>query len=241
MALRGDPAPAAGPVDVDEVCRRADAVRRRVAAAAGGRAVTIVAVTKGFGPDAVAAARRAGIDDVGESYGRELAAKAGALPAGDQPRWHFLGAVQRRKVRDLAPLVHLWHGVDRQAAGNEIADHAPGAAVLVQVNVTGATGRNGCTWAQAPALADGLRVAGLDVRGLMAVAGSGDPNREPCSDPRSDFRRLAHLARDLGLAELSMGMSGDLEAAVEEGATMIRVGHALFGARPVPNPDGRRG
>ena len=219
-------------VVADEVRARAAALRARLASAAGGRPVTVVAVTKGFGPEAVEAAMAAGLADVGESYGQEVAAKAGD-PRTDGARWHFLGAVQRRKVRDLAPLVHLWQSVDREAAGHEIARHAPGAAVLVQVNVTAAPGRNGCSWDDAPLLVVQLRSIGLDVRGLMAVAGM--------DEPRAQFRRLAGLARDLGLSELSMGMSGDLEVAVEEGATMVRVGRALFGARPVPDAGGRRG
>lgn len=226
-----DPRPLAAPVGADEVRARADGLRERLTAA-GGPHVTVVAVTKGFGPDAVEAAVAAGLADVGESYAQELLAKAGDPRAG-AARWHFLGAVQRRKVRDLAPLVHLWQSVDREAAGVEIARHAPGAAVLVQVNVSGAPGRNGCAWDDALHLVEQLRAIELDVRGLMAVAGR--------DNPRAQFRRLAVLARDLGLAELSMGMSGDLEVAVEEGATMVRVGRALFGARRVPDFGGRRG
>ena len=205
-------------------------VRARVGAAAGARPVTLVAVTKGFDRDTVVAARAAGLDELGENYAQELLAKADAIGPGG--RWHFLGAVQRRKVRLLAPLVHLWQSVDRAAAGREIARHAPGASVLVQVNVTGQAGRRGCSWDEAPALVDELRVLALDVRGLMAVAG--------LDDPRPQFRRLAGLARDLGLDELSMGMSGDFEAAVEEGSTMVRVGTELFGPRPVPDPAGPR-
>ena len=210
---------------------RVAGVRARIADAAGGRPVTLVAVTKGFGRDTVAAARAAGLDDLGESYAQELVAKAGAI--GDGGRWHFLGAVQRRKVRVLAPFVHLWQSVDRVEAGREIARHAPGAAVLVQVNVTGLRNRNGCTWDEAPALVDDLRRLGLDVRGLMAVA-----DRD---DPRPQFHRLADLGRRLGLPELSIGMSGDLDVAVEEGSTMVRVGEALFGPRPRPVRDGGAG
>lgn len=212
------------------VAERVADVRRRVDAAGPAGPVTLVGVTKGFGADAVAAARAAGLDDLGESYAQELAAKAGAIGAGG--RWHFLGAVQRRKVRPLASLVHLWQSVDRLAAGREIARHAPGASVLVQVNVTGIAGRNGCGWDEAPALVDDLRGLGLDVRGLMAVAGR--------SDPRPQFRRLAALARALEVDELSMGMSGDLEVAVAEGSTMVRVGRDLFGPRPVPDRAGGR-
>lgn len=215
---------------VATVAARVAEVRRRIEAAAPGRPVTLVAVTKGFGPERVEAARAAGVDDLGENYARELVAKAGAVGAGG--RWHFLGAVQRRKVRALASVVHLWQSVDRVAAGREIARHAPGAKVLVQVNVTGGAARNGCGWHDAAPLVADLRALGLDVRGLMAVAGR--------DDPRPQFRRLAALGRGLGLTELSMGMSGDLEVAVEEGSTMVRVGEAIFGPRPVPVRGGER-
>lgn len=216
----------------DVVAERVAALRRRVAAVAGDRPVTIVAVTKGFGAAAPRAARRAGLADLGENYGRELLAKAQAIQGGSQVRWHFLGAVQRRKVRLLASHVHLWQSVDREAAGAEIARWAPGAAVLVQVELSGLPGRNGCAFDGAPVLVERLRSLGLDVRGLMAVASP--------DEPRPEFRRLARLAGDLGLPELSMGMTGDLEIALDEGATMLRVGRALFGPRPVHDLPGRR-
>jgi pyridoxal phosphate enzyme (YggS family) len=206
------------------LAERLEEVRARIEGA--GRdpsGVTIVAVTKGYGPEAAEAAYAAGCRDFGENYAAELEAKAAAVPA--DARWHFLGAVQRNKVKAVAGRVSLWHGLDRQAAGAEIAKRSPGAAVLVQVNLAGDAGRNGCRPENAPALVDELRALGLDVRGLMGVAGL---DREP--DPQ--FRALAQLARDLALPELSMGMSGDLEAAVREGATILRVGTALFGARP---------
>ena len=191
-------------------------VRRRI----GDDTVRIVAATKGFGADAVAAAVAAGVADIGESYAQELRAKAPVPGA----HWHFVGRLQINKVRQVAHLVDLWQSVDRPELGEEIARRAPGAAVLVQVNVSGETQKGGCDPGGAPALVARLQDAGLDVRGLMAV---GDPR-----DPRPGFRLLAGLADDLGLPERSMGMSGDLEVAVEEGATMVRVGRALFGARP---------
>ncbi|MDP9070555.1 MAG: YggS family pyridoxal phosphate-dependent enzyme [Actinomycetota bacterium] len=210
---------------MEAVAERLARVRARIASAGGdGRSVTLVAVSKGTGTDEVVAARDAGIADFGENYAQELLAKQALVDGG--LRWHFLGAVQRRKVRRLAPVVHLWQSVDRQAAGREIARHLPEGRVLVQVNVTGAPGRNGCTWEEAPALVERLRDDGLDVRGLMCVG--------PEDDPRPQFRRLAVLARRLELPEVSMGMSGDLEIAVQEGATMVRVGTALFGPRSDP-------
>jgi uncharacterized pyridoxal phosphate-containing UPF0001 family protein len=143
-----------------------------------------------------------------------------------ETRWHFLGPVQRNKVKALAPHVSLWQGIDREAAGAEVARRAPGAAVLVQVNLTGDPARPGCSWADAPALVERLGELGLDVRGLMGVAA---PDLEAA---RLQFRRLGALADTLGLAERSMGMSGDLEVAIQEGATTVRIGTSLFGARP---------
>lgn len=216
-------------VVADEVAARLAAVRARIAAAGGDpERVRVVAVTKGLGVDAVRAAVAAGIADVGENYAGELAAKMAG--AGDLPvRWHFLGHVQRNKVRRIAAGVHLWQGLDRVAAGEEIARRRPGAAVLVQVNLTGAPGRNGCAWDDAPGLVEALAGLGLKVRGVMGVGPEGDPEAA-----RPLFRRLAELAAALGLVEVSMGMSADLEVAVQEGATMVRVGSALFGPRPDP-------
>ncbi|MEA2901271.1 MAG: dependent protein [Actinomycetota bacterium] len=225
-----------GPIDPSDVAVRLSEVRRRIASAGGGdRPIRIVAVTKGFGPDAVRAAVAAGVHDVGENYADELVAKhaaadpaAGAAPQSSH-RWHFIGRVQRNKVKRLAPLVHLWQTVDRAAAGREIARRAPGARVLVQLNVTGQAGRNGCVPADAPALVDELRAMELDVVGLMAVGPAGPPEHA-----RAAYRGLAAMADRLELPERSMGMTDDLEVAVEEGTTMVRVGRALFGARSVP-------
>ena len=124
----------------------------------------------------------------------------------------------------LAPLVDLWHSVDRIELGEAIAGRAPGAAVLAEVNVAGDPAKAGVDTADAARLVDGLRSAGLSVGGLMTIPAIGQ-------DPRPAFARLAALADRLGLAELSMGMSDDFEIAVEEGATIVRVGRAIFGPR----------
>lgn len=206
-------------------------VRERIASAGGDPAgVRIVAVTKGFGPAAVREALDAGLHDVGESYAQELETKAAELPpaTATRARWHFIGPVQRNKVKRLAPLVHLWQAVDREAAGREIAHRAgPGTAVLVQLNVSGEASKSGCRPEEAPALVDRLGELGLDVRGLMAIGPQGPPELA-----RPGFRQLAQLSARMGLAERSMGMTDDLEVAVQEGTTMIRVGRGLFGARP---------
>jgi len=207
------------------------AVRERIArAGADPERVRVVAVTKGFGADAVRAAVGAGLRDVGENYAAELEAKAEALEADPVPVgvvWHFLGAVQRNKVADLAPRVGLWQSVAREVEGARIARFHPAAAVLVQVDSTGLAGRNGCAPSDVAGLVGRLRDAhGLDVRGLMTVAA---PGREAAG---AAFGTVARLADELGLAERSMGMSDDLESAVAAGTTMVRLGRALFGDRP---------
>jgi hypothetical protein len=210
--------------DNDEVAARLAAVRARIGRAGGDPdRVRVLAVTKGFGPEAVEAARAAGLTDIGENYSAELQAKAPG-PAGTQ--WHFLGAVQRNKVRALAPLVDVWQGVARFAEGERIARFAPGARVLIQVDYTGLPGRNGCAPEDAPALADALGGLDLRLQGLMTVAPP-DPYAADAA-----FGSLGRLADQLDLPERSMGMSADLEAAVAAGSTMVRVGRALFGERP---------
>ena len=193
-------------------------------------------MTKGFGVDAVLAALGAGLDDVGENYAAELLVKAEALEsdpavagggAGARAVWHFLGAVQRNKVADLAQRVGLWQSVSREAEGARVARFRPGAAVLVQVDATELPRRNGCPPSEVAGLVGRLRDDhGLEVRGLMTVAA---PGREGAD---AAFGMVARLADDLGLQERSMGMSDDLESAVAAGTTMVRLGRALFGDRP---------
>jgi hypothetical protein len=149
-----------------------------------------------------------------------------------RPRWHFLGAIQRRRVGALAPVVGCWQTLARVVEGEAIARRTPGASVLVEVETSGRPGRNGCVPDDVPGLVRGLVALGLDVRGLMVVAPPGPPEVA-----RAAFRTTAGLAADLGLEELSMGMSGDLDVALEEGSTMVRVGRALFGPRPGVGPD----
>jgi pyridoxal phosphate enzyme (YggS family) len=214
-------------------------VRRRVADAAGraGReaaAIRIVVVTKGVPVPVMQAALDAGATDLGENRAQEMLAKApeltrlsGDTPNPGVPRWHFIGRLQRNKVASLAPLVDLWQSVDRLEIGRAIARRAPGAAVLAEVNVADDPAKAGVAPGDAPALVDGLRAAGLTVDGLMTIPAAG-------RDPRPAFASLASLADRLGLAEVSMGMSDDFETAVEEGATIVRVGRAIFGPRPHP-------
>jgi pyridoxal phosphate enzyme (YggS family) len=212
-------------VTVGGVAERLDHVRKRIAAA-GGANVRVVAVTKGFGADAIEAAVAAGCRDIGENYAQELTAKLAGV-RGPAPVVHFIGHLQTNKVRQLAPIVDVWQTVDRLGAVEALGRRAsPGATVLVQVNVAAEPQQGGCAPADTHAIVDAAVDAGLDVVGLMAIGRAGGPEAA-----RPGFRLLRRLVDDLGLAECSMGMSNDLEAAVEEGSTMVRVGTALFGPR----------
>ena len=205
-------------------------VRERIVNAGGDVAsITIVAVTKGFGAQEVVAAVGAGLRDVGENYAQDLRAKVAALDAATNAsaRWHFIGRLQTNKVRSIAENVALWQSVDRPELAAEIAKRAHHAAVLVQVNIAGEPQKGGCAPEHAGDLVARCRDLGLVVRGLMCVGPTGPPD-----DARSTFRALASLADRLQVRERSMGMTDDLEVAVREGSTMVRVGTALFGSRP---------
>ena len=215
------------------LAERFQRVRDRVEAAGGDPdALTFVAVTKGHPAAVVASAVGIGLVDLGESYAQELAAKADEVDI--DVRWHFVGGLQRNKVRLIAPMVHLWQSVDRLSLAAEIARYAPGAAVLVQVNVTGLEHQSGCPPERVAAVVEGCADLGLEVRGLMAIGVQG-----PEADVRAGFRVVRDLADRLALSERSMGMSDDLEAAVAEGSTMVRIGTALFGPRGGSQPVGK--
>jgi PLP dependent protein len=214
--------------DAATVRANLERVRQRIVDAGGDPGIRVVAVTKGHPVQAVRAAIDAGLTDLGENYGQELAAKADALDLDAGPvSWHFIGRLQRNKVRHVARFVSLWQSVDRLSVATEIAKRAAGAAVLVQVNVTDEEQKGGCRPEFAPAVVDGCIDLGLEVRGLMAIGPDGDPE-----GARAGFGALARLADRLDLVERSMGMSADLEVAVAEGSTMVRVGTDLFGPRP---------
>jgi PLP dependent protein len=217
----------ASPIDAEVVASRAADLRRRVARVAGGREIDIVAVTKGFGIDAVIAAMHCGFTGVGENYAQEMIAKVTQIPTELRPRWHFLGRLQSNKVRSLAPVVEVWQSVDRIELIDEIAKRAPGARVFIQTNLSGEPQKGGAPMEAVTALVRHARSSALLVEGLMGVGPEGPPEAA-----RSGFRDLVALADDLDLPQRSIGMTEDLEVAVEEGSTMVRVGSALFGPRP---------
>ena len=200
--------------------------RDRIDRAGGGADVAILPVTKAFGPEAIAAVRLAGCDAVGENYVQEVLAKADALAG---VSLHFIGQLQTNKVRQLAGRVALYETVDRARLVDEIARRDPGARVLLQVDTAGVAGKGGCPLGDIDALLESAVNAGLHVAGLMTV-GPTDGGPEASRDGVRAVRRTVDR---LGLSVCSMGMSSDLEVAVAEGSTQVRIGTALFGARVV--------
>lgn len=215
--------------------RMADAVARRGA----GPDVRLIGVSKRHPQHRIREAIDAGLLDFGENYAQELRDKRAEIK--DPVRWHFIGPIQTNKVKYLGG-VHRIHTIDRAKLLDalEVRGRNPDvggvASVLIQVNVAHETGKSGAAVHEVPALLD--RFADLDhVRcdGLMLIPPAGDPESS-----RVHFRALRTLAETLRrttrpsveLRELSMGMSHDVEVAIEEGATTVRVGTALFGPRP---------
>jgi pyridoxal phosphate enzyme (YggS family) len=226
----------------DEIAAGLAAVRARIAAAerAAGRAegeVRLVAVSKKMTVDDVRAALAVGQVDLGESYGQELRDKrlalADAVPA---PRWHFIGPLQANKVKYVAGHVALVHSIDSIELLDELERRGADQAVLVQVNVAGEAQKRGVAPAALPALLDHFAtLAHVRCEGLMTVP----PLADDPAEARPHFAALRALRERessrtrprVELRELSMGMSHDLEVAVGEGATLVRVGTAIFGLR----------
>jgi len=220
------------------VSSRVAEVRERIAGAVarGGhrQAVTLVAVTKTHGPEAVAAAYHAGVPDVGENRVQEAESKMAEVTV--PVRWHLIGHLQRNKVKSATKFA-LVHGLDSERlaeALNHVAqDSGVTLDVLMQVNVSGETTKNGVEPADVSSLAERLHaLPGLRLMGVMTMA--------PFEAPEAVLRTVFAGARNVGTQLqraghpapwLSMGMSGDYEVAVEEGATHVRLGTVLFGSR----------
>ena len=214
------------PQTVSAVGERYEAVRARIVRA-GDHDVTVIAVTKALGPWAIDAAAACGIGHIGENYAQEFLAKLTGVTAAPRPRVHFVGHLQRNKVKVLAGCVDVWQTVDRPELAREIGRRAPGAEVMIQVNISEEESKGGCRAAEAEQLASVVADAGLNLVGLMGIGPLGPPE-----GARSSFRSLRHMVDTLGLSHCSMGMTDDLEVAVAEGATMVRIGRSLFGERP---------
>ena len=220
--------------DAASIRENAAAVRARIAAACAraGRNVgdvTLVAVTKVFPADYVEQAIAAGIGDIGENRVQEARDKKPLVHG--SARWHLIGHLQSNKAKDAVRLFDVIQTVDSLDLGQKIARAAEAAGkrqeVLLQVNVGNEEQKSGALPADVPALVDALRaIDALDLRGLMAIPPVGS-----AEETRRYFRELRALRDAVGVEQLSMGMSEDFEVAIEEGATIVRVGRAIFGSR----------
>jgi pyridoxal phosphate enzyme (YggS family) len=232
---------------MDAIAANLEEIRRRMAEAArrSGRdpaSVRLVAVSKTYPAEAVAAAAATGQRVFGESRVQESRDKIPACPSGLE--WHFIGHLQKNKVRQALPLFPFFHSIDSTALAGAIDRIAGETGVkaqgLLEVNVSGEETKHGFTpeelRAQFPTLS---KLPHLRIRGLMTMA----PYSDNPEDARPVFRTLRELRDELQstyqhpLPDLSMGMSGDFEPAIEEGATLVRVGSSIFGARPRPNEE----
>ena len=219
----------------DEVAHQFESIRRRIDAVERPwtDAVEITAVTKAFAPTVVDTAVEAGCTVIGENYAQDLLSKRAAIEClvpHRRPRVDFIGHLQSNKVRQLVGLVDRWCTIDRSSIAKEIANRAPGAEVLLQVNATGEENKGGCRPDDVAALQRQCVELGLVVAGLLAIG----PTGLPAEDAAPGFRLVRSLVDDLGLAVCAMGMTGDLDVAVACGSTNVRIGSLLFGARPAP-------
>jgi len=208
----------------------------RVAKAAGssGRApeqITVVAVSKTMGHPEIMEVYEQGHRDFGENRADELADKAAELPR--DIRWHYVGALQSNKARLVRPVVHLLHSMDRLTLGSAwMKGQGPAPPVLAQVNPGEEGQKSGVAPDEVPAALEWMVSLGVDVRGLMAIP----PIPDDPEDSRPYFETLRRIRDEVnadhpGVVELSMGMTDDFEVAIGEGASIIRVGRAIFGSR----------
>jgi hypothetical protein len=230
---------------MESIGSRLQAVKGRIARACesagrGANSVTLLAVSKTFGPEAVREAHAAGQVAFGENYVQEALAKIDAL-ADLRPRleWHFIGPLQSNKTRPVAEAFDWVHSVDRLKIAERLAEQRPAwlppLNLCLQVNVSGEASKSGVAPAELPALAAAvaaLPAARVRLAGLMSIPEpSADPAVQRAAHQRLRALRDALRAQGLDLPTLSMGMSADLEAAISEGSTLVRVGTAIFGAR----------
>ena len=218
----------------EEIGQNLRAVEARLASACtrSGRRreeVTLIAVTKTFGADAVQAAIQAGASDVGENRVQEARDKKPAVSS--SARWHLIGHLQSNKAKDAVRLFDVIQTIDSMVLAEKIARAAEAAGtkpeVLIEVNIGGEAQKSGAAPEEVAGLAKNIEALGaLTLTGIMAIPPHGEPEAT-----RPYFRELRKLRDGLGLSHLSMGMTDDFEVAVEEGATIVRVGRAIFGSR----------
>lgn len=221
--------------NLEALTERVSAIRTRILNA-GGKSVKLIAVTKTFDATAMTSAFATGCDAVGENYAQELIAKSEQVPKDQRLPVHFIGRLQSNKIRSLVNCVDVWQSVDRLSLIDEIAKRClvtnplklvKPVQIMLQVNSTNEPDKGGCEPSDVETLHTKAQSLGLDVIGLMTVG----PTQSDTTATRNAFRLVGKIANELGLKELSMGMTADLEIAVEEGSTAVRIGSGLFGAR----------
>jgi pyridoxal phosphate enzyme (YggS family) len=217
------------PMSYESVVERVTAAADR--AGRSGDDITVVAVSKTMGVEEILGVYNQGHRDFGENRAQELAEKVPLLPR--DIRWHFVGSLQSRKARSVRPLVTLLHSMDRRSLGSAwMKGHGHAPPVLAQVNIGDEDQKSGVRVEEISEALDWMIGLGLDVRGLMAIP----PLPQHPEDSRRYFVDL-RVMRDAisiehpSVRELSMGMTDDFEVAIEEGASIIRVGRAIFGPR----------
>lgn len=186
--------------------------------------VTLIGVTKGFTHEEVNIASELGIKNFGENYAQELLTKNPLVDP--EISWHYIGQLQSNKIRKISHLVDVWHSVTSLKLAREIHKRNDQAQILLQVSLMGPSNSKGFEVKQLPQLISDLRDMNIDVSGLMTMGVPGD-----MVATRVAFKKLRKLADTFELPECSMGMSDDFEIALESGASMIRVGSAIFGNR----------
>lgn len=221
--------------NLEALTERVSAIRTRILKA-GGKSVKLIAVTKTFDVTAMTSAFATGCDAVGENYAQELIAKSEQVLKDQRLPVHFIGRLQSNKIRSLVNCVDVWQSVDRLSLIDEIAKRClvtnplklvKPVQIMLQVNSTNEPDKGGCEPSDVETLHTKAQSLGLDVIGLMTVG----PTLSDTTATRNAFRLVGKIANELGLKELSMGMTADLEIAVEEGSTAVRIGSGLFGAR----------
>lgn len=225
-----------------DVAAALERVRERIGLACqrSGRdpsSVQLVSVSKGHSEELIRVAYDQGMRVFGENYAQELAAKATALSDLPEIRWRFIGHLQRNKIKLIERARATVDTVDSsrlaEAISMRAASRGATVGVLIQVNIGDETQKSGCKPAEVPTLVEAVRaLPNVSLQGLMTVA----PHLEDAEATRPFFAALRELAEAHGLPELSMGMTHDLEQAVEEGSTMLRIGTAIFGPRPATKP-----
>lgn len=210
-------------MDIQQVQERLSSIKSDIdELASEPERVRLITVTKKFDVETIRALQSLGMQDFGENYSQELEAKASEI---EDAVWHFVGGLQRNKVKKISDVVSVWHSVTSVKLIDAIATRTNSAEIFIQVNLTREPQKSGCEPTEITGLAEHARSQGLSVLGLMVMGPTGGDSPMPV------FEAAQNLTKDLGFERLSMGMSGDYKLALSCGATDLRLGEAILGPR----------